>query len=216
MVSTHKSGSSLVASWLGACGLALSDGRLMGPGPGNPLGHFEDLDFVDLHVGAIERQHPKADGWRVTTGTMTFSADERERVVALAAIRSKRYRVWGWKDPRTCLFLNEYVDVLPDLRVLSIRRPTEDVVDSLLRRSQSVPEGHGSRLSAADAAAVTRHHLGLIADFVDRHPDLCTQVDLAELLDDDYEVFRRVSAALGDQLSYVPVSHVLRDDQLHR
>ncbi len=188
----------------------------MGPGPGNPLGHFEDLDFVDLHIGAIERQHPNADGWKITTGTTTFSADEREWVVSLATIRSERYRVWGWKDPRTCLFLDEYVDLLPDLRVLSLRRPMDDVVDSLMRRSRGVPEGHGSRVSAADAAAVTRHHVGLISGFVRRHPELCIHVDLAEVLDDDYEVFRQVSAAMGDQLNYVSVSRVFRDDQLHR
>lgn len=216
IASAHRSGSSLVASWLGACGLALSDGRLLGAGAGNPIGHFEDLDFVDLHHWAIERQHPGSEGWIVTDGQTTFSREERDQVVALASVREERYAAWGWKDPRNCLFLDEYADLLPDLVVLALWRPFEDIVASLLRRSETLPEGHASKLSPAQAEALTGHHLAALSDFIEHHADQCVSVQLADVLDDDAHVFDRLNLMLDDQLHYVEVAKVFRDGLLHR
>lgn len=216
IASTHKSGSSLVASWLQTCGLVLADGRLMGPGPSNPLGHFEDLDFVDIHLAAIERQHPGADGWKVMDGTTTLTAEERSQVVSLAEVRNRRYPVWGWKDPRTCRFLYEYAQLLPNLTVLALWRPTEAIVASLLRRARSVPDGHGSKVSHSQAVAITEHHTRALSRFVERHPEQCINVQLANILDDDESAFRSIDDALGNRLHYSPIVNVFREDLLHR
>lgn len=188
----------------------------MGPGPGSPLGHFEDLDFFDLHVAAIERQHPGSDGWKVTGGTTSFTAEERLQVLALAEVRNRRYSVWGWKDPRTCLFLDEYAQLLPDLTVLALWRPTEAVVASLLRRAESVPDGHGSKVSPGEAAAITEHHTRALSRFVERHPDQCVNVHVGDVVDDDERVFRSVDDALGHRLRYEPIGTVFRQELFHR
>lgn len=44
----HRSGTSFIANWLHEYGLNLGD-RLLGSGIGNINGHYEDLDFFELH-----------------------------------------------------------------------------------------------------------------------------------------------------------------------
>ena len=53
----HRSATSLVANLMQQAGLEIGD-QLMGPGPGNRRGHFEDRDFYVLHeqmLAAIDR-----------------------------------------------------------------------------------------------------------------------------------------------------------------
>ena len=44
----HRSGTSLTASWLSSCGLPLYLNQTWGASPGNPKGHFEDVDFTNV------------------------------------------------------------------------------------------------------------------------------------------------------------------------
>lgn len=41
---------------------------------------------------------------------------------------------WGWKDPRTCLFLASYRKLLPDAFYLNVIRDYRSTVSSLIRR----------------------------------------------------------------------------------
>ena len=63
----HRSGTSLVASWLNLCGLILDQGRVIPPLIGNKKGFFEDLDFVLLQEKSIMQQIPFSGGWKVTS-----------------------------------------------------------------------------------------------------------------------------------------------------
>jgi hypothetical protein len=48
----------------------------------------------------------------------------------------KNWSQWGWKDPRTTLFLNFWVDINEQIRFLFIFREPLQVVDSLIRRGR--------------------------------------------------------------------------------
>src|SRR5215470_15228559 len=58
----HRSGTSLAASILRTSGVDMGE-RLMAPQASNPAGFFEDLDFVELHMDALERRGLHPDGW---------------------------------------------------------------------------------------------------------------------------------------------------------
>jgi len=126
----HRSGTSLVARMLRAAGIHLGD-RLLGPGPSNPHGYFEDLDFVDLHEAIL------ADlGASIYLGRHPdlgvpprFGAPARELVSA----RSDR-SAWWWKDPRTSLFLDFWSKLVPEARFVFVYRPPAEVAGSLRRR----------------------------------------------------------------------------------
>jgi hypothetical protein len=133
----HRSATSLAASWLQSCGLAVDDGRSLGPRVGNSKGHFEDKDFLELHHKAIASLVPHSGGWmikkyRPIRPDPTFDAAARE----LIARRSSKFTFWGWKDPRTSLFLDQWKRLIPDLKVVLLWRPCAEVVESLLERAR--------------------------------------------------------------------------------
>ena len=50
----HRSGTSLTSNWLHQCGLFLGE-NLIGPDIGNKFGHFENEDFLHLHVQTLRQ-----------------------------------------------------------------------------------------------------------------------------------------------------------------
>lgn len=131
----HRSMTSLAAQWLHKCGLHLGD-HLYGAGIGNIKGHFEDKDFIGLHDYVLEMN---GSHWRDTSG-VNFQQDEYavQKSRMLIILKSELHEQWGWKDPRTCLFLDHWNTLMPDGRYLIVYRPFAEVVDSLMRRELKV------------------------------------------------------------------------------
>lgn len=131
----HRSGTSLAASLLQSSGVFIGD-RLMKGGAGNSKGHFEDWDFVDLHRDCLTSQATNREGW-TTEVNFTFSGEYLERAQDLITARVQ-HPIWGWKDPRTTLFLNAWTQLIPQAKFVFIYRSPWDVVDSLFRRGDSI------------------------------------------------------------------------------
>ncbi len=131
----HRSGTSLVTSLLQSSGVFIGD-RLMNEGTGNSKGHFEDWDFVDLHRDCLTSQAINREGW-TTKANFSFSGEYLERAKILVAARMQ-YPIWGWKDPRTTLFLDCWQQLIPQAKFIFIYRSPWDVVDSLFRRGDLI------------------------------------------------------------------------------
>ena len=130
----HRSGTSLTASILQAAGLCMGD-TLLGPGPGNPAGHFEDVDFLQLHIRALRAQGLGDEGYATNVRPELPPTLERgalDLVAARAAAAGDG--AWGWKQPRTVLFLDFWARLLPAARFAFVFRNPWDVADSLFRR----------------------------------------------------------------------------------
>jgi glycosyltransferase involved in cell wall biosynthesis len=136
IVGMHRSGTSLTANWLQRCGLDLGE-DLIPPHATNPAGHYEDRGFVRLH-----RQVLSDNGLSfLVTGGSSPVMSPCHRIHARALIRERNDKgQWGWKDPRTTLFLTCWKRLVPELRVLAVYRPAVQVVDSLLRREPLRPQ----------------------------------------------------------------------------
>lgn len=128
----HRSGTSLISRWIHSCGLNLGD-RLMGAGIGNINGHYEDIDFHDLHESIFEN-HSIPHGALQKVGGLSLDHNEKEQLRELVTQKNSLHSDWGWKDPRTCLFISEYARLLPEAAVLVVYRDFNEVVDSLARR----------------------------------------------------------------------------------
>src|SRR3712207_1291125 len=128
----HRSGTSLVAQWLCKCGLQIGD-RLAGPGSGNVEGYFEDLDFLRLHESILINNKLPSTGL-ITKALMEIDKDSITGLQSLLQFKSNLYQQWAWKEPRTCLFLKQYSNLLPDAKYIVLIRDFNDVVDSLIRR----------------------------------------------------------------------------------
>jgi hypothetical protein len=128
----HRSGTSLVTQWLHKCGLHLGD-QFLGAGIGNTDGHFEDVDFVEAHR-AILRELTGNDEGLLNLDNLCIPAGQEKILQALTARKQSAQVQWGWKDPRTCLFLDAYRVILPEAKYLVILRDYKSVVSSLLSR----------------------------------------------------------------------------------
>lgn len=128
----HRSGTSLISRWLMECGLNIGD-KLYGPGTGNEEGHFEDLDFLHLHQEILTNHHLPETGL-TDIPLEVLSTGEYQRLCDIINHKSKLHEQWGWKDPRTCMFLDIYRKAIPSAKYFVIIRHYNDVVNSLVKR----------------------------------------------------------------------------------
>lgn len=129
----HRSGTSLTAQWLSKCGLNIGD-NLMGASDSNRDGHFEDLDFHDLHE-EIFQAHDIPYGGLENIENISLSKEERRKIKSLVGKKNKKYHQWGWKEPRTCLFIDEYIRLIPHVKIIVVLRDFNAVINSLINRA---------------------------------------------------------------------------------
>lgn len=124
----HRSGTSAVARAFHSAGVVLGT-DLIGAEPANPYGHFEDVEVVALHDALLASEGLT---WKSTDPV----ANRAPIAQAIERYRSERppAQHWGVKDPRICLFLHEWVEVLPDASVVFVVRPPGPSIASLHRR----------------------------------------------------------------------------------
>ena len=186
----HRSGTSLTASLLASAGVQMGD-KLLGPLPGNALGHFEDLGFLEFHRRALRGVGDDPDGFSARS-LPTLPPDLVARADELVADRAAAGRVWGWKDPRTTLCLDFWAERLPAARFLFVFRTPADVADSLFRR--------GDWQFADDpirALSLWQDYNELIVDFASLHPDRCLVVDIDDVIRNTPAVCDRIRSRLG-------------------
>ena len=160
----HRSGTSLVTNVIQETGVHIGE-NLLGSYKGNKHGHFEDFDFLYLHENILRRfgETPFTQTRLTPNQIMTT-----ERDMALHLIKQREaYQLWGWKDPRTALFLDFWHDLLPDATYIFVYRHPFEVISSLVRRG-------------TDIEILAAPHIGLqawqtynqaILDFYQQHPE---------------------------------------------
>ncbi len=136
----HRSGSSLTSGLLQSAGLDI--GKNLVPGnQGNPKGHFENIDFVNFHESVLYSLGIDKIGWTVTTN-ITPPPYYLERARKLIKENTSLNQPWGWKEPRTTLFLNFWANLLPEAKFLFVYRAPWEVLDSLYRRGDDIFHCH--------------------------------------------------------------------------
>ncbi len=181
----HRSGTSLVAGLVRAAGLPMGE-ELVGASATNPHGHHEDRAFVALHDAALAAC---GTGWTLDRAPEQLGWSEGVEAQARALVTARAaHGAWGWKDPRTTLFLAEWKRVVPALRVVIVFREAATVVASLRRRRDPplVHRFHGAwplrRLGLpmtrdAQSFRMWRRYNECALAFARAHPDDCVFVD---------------------------------------
>jgi hypothetical protein len=206
----HRSGTSLTASLFHAAGVRLGD-QLLGANHGNDRGHYEDLGIYEFHRTALHAQGLGTEGF-VAAGTVAVPEAMQPVGRRLAAERGRAGGVWGWKEPRTVLFLDYWDAILPQARYVFVFRRPWEVVDSLFRRGDET-----FAANPAFAAEVWLHYNRTILDFVRRHEDRCLVVELDQVAADPEGLFAAVRTRLGIDLAAPPGRYeaglLVRDDE---
>jgi hypothetical protein len=186
----HRSGTSLVANVLRTAGLDIGREEF-GPGLGQPRGHFEDHDFFHLHeeiLAALGRTCFTVDAAALATPIdPRFVTQARD----LVAAREER-PFWGWKEPRTTLFLDLWEGLLPQARYLFLYRHPVDVALSLWRRNIDLEIRQDPWLAFRAWEVYNRRLL----EFRNRHPRRCFLAHAPALTADLAGFVRHLSAKL--------------------
>jgi hypothetical protein len=127
----HRSGTSLITQWLSKCGLHVGD-ELMGAETGNDEGHFEDVDFLKAHQSILKGRRITDEGY--TDPIKLLPHEEKDILNDIISYKNNFNQQWGWKDPRTCLFLDTYRQLIPDAFYFVVLRDYQSVVSSLILR----------------------------------------------------------------------------------
>jgi len=138
----HRSGTSAITRAVNLLGVFLGEEKdIMSPLEDNPLGFWERDDVVDLHERILSHfKRPwdtplsLPDGWHLSEEAGPF----RNELLTLVKNNFSGKKLWGWKDPRTCLTLELWKDVLRELDIelaclFAVRNPL-DVARSLEKR----------------------------------------------------------------------------------
>lgn len=143
ILGAHRSGTSTVTRGLNLLGAYLGEENdLMRPLPENPEGFWERLDVYDLQnhlLSTMKRDWdataPLPEGWHKAAEIRPL----KDELVALVKNNFLGQPLWAWKDPRTCLLLPLWKDVLAelaiDLKVVFVVRNPLDVARSLKKRN---------------------------------------------------------------------------------
>jgi len=193
----HRSGTSLVASLVAGAGVSMGT-RLLAAGRGNERGHFEDLDFQELHQKALRANGLHGDGI-VPAGQPAVPAGLLSRARELIAARRATGKPWGWKDPRTLLFLDFWSEVAPEASWLLVFRSPWEVADSLYRRLDETTTS--DPLLAIHA---WMHANRLLLDFARRHPGRCLVRELGQVTAEPRRTFAAIRDHLGVPLGKPP------------
>ncbi|MEG5034786.1 glycosyltransferase [Microcoleus sp. AT3-D2] len=163
----HRSGTSLTASLFQKVGVDIGK-KLVGPADGNVKGHFENVDFVEFHKSVL-RSHGIDELGCTFEKTIPVAAEYVE--IAKRAIDQNQlpHKHWGWKDPRTALFWDFWLTLLPEANFICVYRSPWEVVDSLYRRGTDVSLLQNPEM----AVKMWIHYNQKVLELYERFPHRC-------------------------------------------
>ncbi len=162
----HRSGTSVVAQALGWAGLYLGS-DLKGPTRHNREGYFEDLDIIRFHEEILSIN---GAAWDAVESLQALRVPEQHRAKARELLaKFGGQAVWGWKDPRTALFLDFWDGLLPHAHwPMVVRRPAEAVA-SMMRRGDLWRHTRNPITRARMALRLWIHYNRQMLDFAQGH-----------------------------------------------
>lgn len=139
----HRSGTSAIARSINLLGVYLGESEnLLSAQEDNPHGFWEHLNIIDIQNRILwelgvswDTPVPLEELWWKNPEMIPF----RNEIKQFISQQMISQNLWAWKDPRTCLLLPLWLDILQELGVevnfvISIRNPL-DIANSLLKRN---------------------------------------------------------------------------------
>jgi hypothetical protein len=186
----HRSGTSLLTRLLNLMGLYLGpEHNLPQPREGNPKGNWEQDEFMVLNDAILTAFGGRWDdppifppGWESTSSLEEVKQSARTFIEDTFG----EAEMWGWKDPRNCLTLPFWQQLLPNMRyVLCMRNPV-DVAHSLATRNS---------FSAEKSSNLWVRHMDSALAQSEGKPRLI--IFYEDLMDNWLTELRRLAAFLG-------------------
>ena len=208
----HRSGTSATAQILHRAGLFVGY-ELLEAMPSNPYGHFEDKEVVDLHQDVLA---DNGLNWQVTETFLPVVGEPRwRRMRGMIERRNAEHAVWGFKDPRVCVFMMPWKYLMPDAKVLLVYRHFSESTYSLGRRhsadllmNRGNPRAHRRFWEEPDVALrMWLVHNEALVSFARAHPQDTLTVSL-ESIRNGFPLVRAVNERWDLKLDDVSTAEV--------
>ncbi|MFM9265000.1 glycosyltransferase [Tychonema sp. BBK16] len=197
----HRSGTSLTASLFQKVGVDIGK-KLVGPADGNVKGHFENIDFVEFHKGVL-RSHGIDELGCTFDKTIPVAAESVEIAKKLIAENQQTDKHWGWKDPRTALFWDFWLTLLPEANFICVYRSPWEVVDSLYRRGTDVSLLNNPEI----AVKMWIHYNQQVLELHKRFPDRCLLSNVYPIGNHPELFIDRVNQKFNVNLNAIPADN---------
>jgi GT2 family glycosyltransferase len=190
----HRSGTSMSAGLLNAAGVCMGS-SLVGAAKGNIHGHFEDVDFHVFHRRALRANGLSDSGFWGHSHSIGVSKELSSHADRLIDSR-RSLPLWGWKEPRTTLFLDFWLNRLPEAYYLFLYRSPEGVVDSLFRRGTDRVLLDNPMLAVDAWLGANRR----VVDFIRRNPSRSLLVHCEAVVKNPRHFLEMTSRFVGQSL----------------
>ena len=224
----HRSGTSLTAQWLSSCGLKLGD-SLAGAGVGNLKGHYEDNDFLNFHNEILDYNN-----LTYLTEGKSISINDAQLLKAkyILNYKSELYDEWGWKEPRTCLFVNSiYAKIIENPFYFVLVRDYKEVITSLYSRDLKIvknkiyfPRGYielykFKKLQLEKMTSYLKtwiHYNKELLKLLKSKPNNIIVASLDDLLNSDKEIIDHLVDSWGFSLEKKSINSILDSGMLNK
>ncbi|EGK85614.1 glycosyltransferase [Microcoleus vaginatus PCC 9802] len=194
----HRSGTSLTASLFQKVGVDIGK-KLVGPADGNVKGHFENVDFVEFHKSVL-RSHGIDELGCTFEKTIPVAAEYVEIAKRAIDQNQQTHKHWGWKDPRTALFWDFWLNLLPEANFICVYRSPWEVVDSLYRRGTDVSLLQNPEM----AVKMWVHYNQKVLELYERFPDRCLLANVYPIGNTPELFLDRVNEKFNVNLGAIP------------
>ena len=119
------------------------------PLPQNPKGFYENYDFRKINDAILFDSGYKVKDYKTIIPIPKLS--KRAKMIKTIEMYDSNFENWGWKDPRTCLTISnwmlvfEELDLIKKLKIIFVSRSSLSVARSLEKRN-ALPLEDGVRL----------------------------------------------------------------------
>ncbi|MEG5057428.1 glycosyltransferase [Microcoleus sp. A2-C5] len=197
----HRSGTSLTASLFQKVGVDIGK-RLVGPADGNVKGHFENVDFVEFHKSVL-RSHGIDELGCTFEKTIPVAAEYVEIAKRAIEQNQQTHKHWGWKDPRTALFWDFWLNLLPEANFICVYRSPWEVVDSLYRRGTDVSLLQNPEM----AVKMWIHYNQKVLELCEGFPDRCLLANVYPIGNTPELFIDRVNDKFNVNLGAIPADN---------
>ena len=130
-------------------------------------------------------------------------------------MRNEKHRLWGWKDPRSVLFLEHWKSLIPELKVLMLWRPCAQVSYSLTRRSRATSQKH-LKVGLLESVRLWQHYNTKVCEYKECFPQDTLLLPLDYVLGAERRVFELMQERLNVGLQYWPLAKLYEPELLTR
>ena len=139
----HRSGTSTVAGILHLHNIIMGTYQNFWPRPlkQNPKGFYENYDFRKVNDAILKHSDYNVKSYNSEIPNIILHDKMKLKMSKIIKNYSSTYIDWGWKDPRTCLTIFQWIEVIESLnlknqvRIIFVSRKAISVARSLKKRN---------------------------------------------------------------------------------